>query len=79
MFRALAEAGINIEMITTSEIRITCIVAEAQVEEAVCRSPLRLRIGRSLATPEQTCISTLIFFTSSQHSDGKIRFEPDIP
>ncbi len=35
MFRALAEAGINIEMITTSEIRITCIVAEAQVEEAV--------------------------------------------
>ena len=35
MFRALAEARINIEMITTSEIRITCIVAEAQVEEAV--------------------------------------------
>ena len=35
MFRALADAGINIEMITTSEIRITCIVAEAQVEEAV--------------------------------------------
>ncbi len=35
MFRALAEADINIEMITTSEIRITCIVAEAQVEEAV--------------------------------------------
>ena len=31
MFRTLADAGINIEMITTSEIRITCIVAEEQV------------------------------------------------
>ncbi|MBI4338688.1 MAG: aspartate kinase [Chloroflexi bacterium] len=35
MFRALYEAGINIEMITTSEIRITCIIAEAKVPEAV--------------------------------------------
>ncbi len=34
MFRALADAGINIEMITTSEIRITCIVSEEQVGEA---------------------------------------------
>ena len=34
MFRALADAGINIEMITTSEIRITCIVAESRVEES---------------------------------------------
>ena len=34
MFRALADAGINIEMITTSEIRITCLVKEAQVAEA---------------------------------------------
>ena len=29
-----ADAGINIEMISTSEIRITCIIAEDQVEEA---------------------------------------------
>lgn len=35
MFRSLFEAGVNIEMITTSEIRITCIVAEDQVEDAV--------------------------------------------
>ena len=33
MFRALADNGINIHMITTSEIRITCIVKEAQVGE----------------------------------------------
>ncbi len=35
MFRTLADAGVNIEMISTSEVRITCIVAESQVEEAV--------------------------------------------
>ena len=35
MFRALADAGINIEMITTSQIRITCIVDEQQVDGAV--------------------------------------------
>ncbi|HAL49487.1 MAG: aspartate kinase [SAR202 cluster bacterium] len=34
MFRTLADAKINIEMITTSEIRITCIVAEAQLDRA---------------------------------------------
>ena len=35
MFRSLYEAGVNIEMITTSEIRITCIVDEDKVEIAV--------------------------------------------
>jgi aspartate kinase len=35
MFGALAEAGVNIEMISTSEVRITCIIAEEDVETAV--------------------------------------------
>lgn len=35
MFRALYEHGINIELISTSEIRITCIVAASQVRDAV--------------------------------------------
>jgi aspartate kinase len=35
MFRALADADINIEMISTSEIRITCLVARDQVEKGV--------------------------------------------
>jgi aspartate kinase len=34
-FETLAAAGINIEMISTSAIRISCIVREAQVEQAV--------------------------------------------
>jgi aspartate kinase len=35
MFSTLADAGVNIEMISTSEIRITCIIAEDEVERAV--------------------------------------------
>ncbi len=35
MFRCLFEEGINIEMISTSEIRITCIVREDRLADAV--------------------------------------------
>jgi aspartate kinase len=34
-FEVLAAAGINIEMISTSAIRISCIVRETDVEQAV--------------------------------------------
>ncbi len=35
MFRTLSEQGINIQLIATSEIRITCIIDEARVKDAV--------------------------------------------
>lgn len=35
MFDTLSKASINIQLITTSEIRITCIIDEAQVKDAV--------------------------------------------
>ena len=35
MFSALSERGINIQLITTSEIRITCLIDEARVKDAV--------------------------------------------
>ena len=35
MFEMLATEGINIEMISTSTIRISCVVAEDDVERAV--------------------------------------------
>jgi len=34
MFGALADSGINIEMISTSEIRVTCMIAEQSLEKA---------------------------------------------
>jgi len=35
MFRVLADGKVNIDMITTSEIRISCIIREDQAQEAV--------------------------------------------
>ena len=35
MFKTLSDAGINIEIISTSEIRITCIIPEDRVADAV--------------------------------------------
>ncbi len=35
MFRALSDANINIELISTSEIRITCIIDQDRVKDAV--------------------------------------------
>ncbi len=35
MFGTLADAGVNIEMISTSEVRITCMIAEADLESAL--------------------------------------------
>jgi aspartate kinase len=35
MFEALAEAGINIEIISTSSIRVSCVVRGSEVEQAV--------------------------------------------
>jgi aspartate kinase len=35
VFETLAAAGINIEMISTSSIRISCVVAEDEIEQAV--------------------------------------------
>jgi aspartate kinase len=35
MFKALSDEGVNIEMISTSEIKIACIISENDVEKAV--------------------------------------------
>jgi aspartate kinase len=35
MFQILADAGINITLITTSEIKVSCLIAESMVKKAV--------------------------------------------
>jgi aspartate kinase len=44
MFDALAEAGINIEIISTSSIRISCVIRAAEVERAVQAIHERFRL-----------------------------------
>jgi aspartate kinase len=47
MFDALAEAGINIEIISTSSIRISCVIRAARLEEAVRVVHDRFRLSES--------------------------------
>jgi aspartate kinase len=56
MFGTLADAGINIEMISTSEIRITCIIAEADVEVAA----QALHRAFALERPEEVGLEPLV-------------------
>jgi aspartate kinase len=44
MFEALAEAGINIEIISTSSIRVSCVVRASEVERAVQAVHAKFRI-----------------------------------
>ena len=60
--RALADAGVNIEMITTSEIRITTMIAEDQVEVAV----RALHAAFELELPDQVLEGTGTGSSSAQ-------------
>jgi aspartate kinase len=59
MFRSLADAGVNLDMISTSSIRISCVISSAQVEAAVRAlhdafglAEGRIRLETSPAGPE---------------------------
>jgi len=49
MFRALADAGINIELIATSEIRTSCVVAEADGVRALQAVHAAFGLGGAVA------------------------------
>jgi aspartate kinase len=48
MFEALAAEGINIEIISTSEIRISCLIAAERVDEAVRAVHRRFNLAAGL-------------------------------
>ena len=47
MFGALSDAGVNIEMISTSEVRITCTIAEDRRRGGRPGAPRRVRAGEA--------------------------------
>jgi aspartate kinase len=52
MFEALAEAGINIQIISTSSIRISCVVRGSEVERAVRAVHDRFRLSEPAVAAE---------------------------
>ncbi|HEX2756020.1 MAG TPA: aspartate kinase [Candidatus Limnocylindrales bacterium] len=63
MFGTLADAGVNIEMISTSEVRITCMIAEEELETAL----RALHDAFELARPESAAVESA---TASQNTAG---------
>src|SRR5664279_4596009 len=57
MFGTLADAGVNIEMISTSEVRITCTIAEDQLE--VAATALHAAFSLSVPDPLDAAVPTL--------------------
>jgi aspartate kinase len=53
MFEALAEAGINIEMISTSSIRISCVIRATHADQAVRVVHRRFSIDEGTAVREE--------------------------
>jgi aspartate kinase len=53
MFAALAEEGINIEMISTSSIRVSCVVRASDAERAVRAIHIRFRLAERTAAREE--------------------------
>jgi aspartate kinase len=51
-FTVLGEAGVNIEMISTSPIKISCVVREEHVADAVKRLHTAFELGADAVLPE---------------------------
>ena len=51
-FTVLGDAGVNIEMISTSPIKISCVVREEHVEEAVRKLHTAFELGADAVLPE---------------------------
>jgi aspartate kinase len=51
-FQALGDAGVNIEMISTSPIKISCVVREEHVETAVRELHTAFELGEDAVLPE---------------------------
>jgi aspartate kinase len=51
-FKTLGDAGVNIEMISTSPIKISCVVAEDDVERAVQQLHAAFELGEDAIQPE---------------------------
>ena len=51
-FASLASAGVNIEMISTSPIKISCVVREEHVETAVRELHTAFELGADSVLPE---------------------------
>ena len=68
MFGTLADAGVNIEMISTSEVRITCVIEEAQLSPPLDAHHGAFELERFSLEPEKSRVTYLDFAPSGPHA-----------
>lgn len=83
MFRTLSEAGVNIEMISTSEVKVSCVIAEADCDraiEALCRA-FEVDCSPLASAPEVAAASPSVRGVALDENQAQIaiRHVPDRP
>ncbi|MDZ7956275.1 aspartate kinase [Nostoc sp. DedQUE09] len=75
MFATLAEAGVNIQMISTSEVKVSCVVNAAECDRAVLalRTAFEIEAGEQGAGSNDGKLSTQHSALSTQHSSPPVR------
>lgn len=85
MFSALAAAGVNIQMISTSEVKVSCTVAGDQCDRAIATLCQHFDVSRSPARLDQSQIETADLPSvrgaalDLQQAQLAIRYVPDKP
>lgn len=91
MFTTLANAGINIQMISTSEVKVSCVIDAADCNQAIAvlcdqfnikSSPARLPISEHVETPHATSLhSNPVRGVALDQNQARlaIRYVPDRP
>jgi aspartate kinase len=55
MFSTLADLGTNIEMISTSTIKVSCIIDQAAAEDAICKVHAAFKLGSGVNVAVEGC------------------------
>ena len=84
MFRSLATAGVNIQMISTSEVKVSCIVEQDECEKAIIALCQDFDISSSTITHKQSTSNGVIVPVRGVALDQNqaqiaILYIPDIP
>ena len=87
MFQALAEAGVNLQMISTSEVKVSCVIAAADRDraiEALCRTFQVSSSNLKAAEPLDPALASTLppvrgVALDRQQAQLAIRSVPDLP
>lgn len=81
MFQALADAGVNIQMISTSEVKVSCIVAEEDCERAIAAVCSAFEIDSSHLTqaPQHKGVPVRAVALDQNQAQLAILLVPDVP